>query len=543
MLLFAIILTVLLSVCATAILSYISMAVMIGPWIESTIVLLASIFFGIFMRRLAISTKNEGIALVTSGASIGGILATACGFSFPTLFFLDKDLFNSWLQSPLYFSAIMASLSLTAAALGMLIANLFEKRLLIVEKMEFPIGQMVYRMISAQNQLKQSVELGIGFLLTIVYGILQVLSGLIPRCFVLIESFKLFYFNIPLFKIPMLELPMLWSIGFVTGHIIAKPLLIGIISKILLINPLHTYYFSELKFEEFSLAFGTGMVLYGTLLSMLELPRIIINFIKNNFLLIFGLSIENDNINLLQRTKLFWAEVSLFMWILVLSAISAFLFYFKFTLCSQLYLIFFTIICTYQLLIIGGNMGIAPLGRFATLVLMPGMFIFGFDSIQIMLVSTFVEISGGVGVDILFSRKMALLSGIDRKKVMVFQWLGIVVSSLSVGLIFWVLITKLGLGTEQLLAQKALNRAMIFNITTFNFFALTCGALFGSLLKDFKVNPMLVLGGILMSQDYSLVLALGALSTYFVKEKQDYYPFWSGVFAANSLWMVIRALL
>src|ERR1700726_1882601 len=100
MLLFAVLLTVLLSFCATAILSYISMAVMIGPWIESTIVLFATLFFSAFARKISAESRTTNIALVTSGASVGGILATACGFSFPSLYFLNKELFNSWLQSP-----------------------------------------------------------------------------------------------------------------------------------------------------------------------------------------------------------------------------------------------------------------------------------------------------------------------------------------------------------------------------------------------------------------------------------------------------------
>jgi hypothetical protein len=217
-----------------------------------------------------------------------------------------------------------------------------------------------------------------------------------------------------------------------------------------------------------------------------------------------------------------------------------FLTYCEFTLVSQCYLIVFSFIATHQLLVIGGKMGIAPLGRFATLVLVPGMLLFKFNSLQIMIVSTFIEIAGGVGVDVLFGRKMALMANLDKKKVAFFQWLGLLVSSLSVGVFFWLLITKLGLGTEQLLAQKALNRAMLFQVTSFDIFALIAGALYGAFLKDLKINPMLVLGGILMPIDYSILLVLGGLSTYLVRDKESLYPFWSGVFAANSLWMIIR---
>ena len=536
MILLAVFLTIMLSLFATAILSYISMAVMIGPWIEPTIVLVATLISAFFLRKIYEKEHNQAIALVTSGASIGGILATACGFSFPTLYFLDPELFTSWLQSPLYFVSFMAGLSFIAGAFGFLVAQFFEYDLLVTEKMEFPVGQIVYRMIFAQNQIKKAIELAAGFFLTFFYGVFQTFSGYIPRVLVLIQTHVMTFFTIPAVKLPMLELPMLWSIGFITGHLIALPLLVGIFSKIFIMSPLHTYYFPHLGNEMFSLAFGGGMIAYGTLIGFLSLPKSFIGFFKNNS----QLSKNKEALNSFYEK---YTLSLLLQWVMLLSATSAFLFYCDFSLPAQAYLVFFTIIVTYQLLVIGGKMGIAPLGRFATFVLVPGMLLFSFNALQIMLVSTFIEIAGGVGVDVLFGRKTALLAGIERKKVAAFQWLGLVISSLSVGVFFWILITKLGLGSEQLIAQKALNRAMLFKVSSFDFFALLSGALYGAILKDLKVNPMFVLGGILMPLDFSLVLAAGGLSTYLVKDKEAWYPFWSGVFAANSLWMIIRALL
>jgi hypothetical protein len=38
------------------------------------------------------------------------------------------------------------------------------------------------------------------------------------------------------------------------------------------------------------------------------------------------------------------------------------------------------------------------------------------------------------------------------------------------------------------------------------------------------------------------MLIAGGLSTYLVKEKEEQYPFWSGVYATNSLWIFIKML-
>ena len=53
---------------------------------------------------------------------------------------------------------------------------------------------------------------------------------------------------------------------------------------------------------------------------------------------------------------------------------------------------------------------------------------------------------------------------------------------------------------------------------------------------------MLVLGGLLMRPDYSLLLIIGGFASYIVRNKESYYPFWSGVFAASSITVIVKAL-
>lgn len=195
------------------------------------------------------------------------------------------------------------------------------------------------------------------------------------------------------------------------------------------------------------------------------------------------------------------------------------------------------------MMLIAGKIGLAPLGRFATFVMVPGMFLFGYTPLQITVVATYVEIAGGVACDCLFGRKMAQLADIDAKRIQQYQWFGLVVSSLLIGGIFWLLISHFGIGNEPgaLPASRAAYRALLVNVQRFDTLALLLGLIFGYLLKFVKVNSALMLGGILMPAEASLMLIIGGLSTYLVKDKEEYYPFWSGVFAANSLWMLIKA--
>ncbi len=205
----------------------------------------------------------------------------------------------------------------------------------------------------------------------------------------------------------------------------------------------------------------------------------------------------------------------------------------------------FTFVCTYQLMLLAGKFGIAPLGRFATFVMVPGMLIFGYTPLQITFVAAYVEIAGGVASDALFGRKMARLMSIDRKAITLYQWLGLAVSVLSIGVIFYLFISHFGLGSQEgaLAVTRSVSRSMLISITMFDVGVLLLGMFFAYVISYFGVNTALLLFGILMPVSYTLLLVLGGLSTYLVEDREEYYPFWSGVFAANSLWMLVQAFI
>ena len=319
------------------------MAVMLGPWIDSTIVLGSSMIFALFARSLSATIRQKSIALVTIGASVGGIIATACGFAFPTLYFLDKNLFNAWLGNPLYFITIMGILAFCASAFGLLLANVFEHRFMVVEQLPFPIGELSYKMIAAQQNSKQAQALSLGFILSMLYSItLKYLSN-IPKIVTIIPSLTYRWFTFPALSVALAEFPMLWSIGFIAGHAIAIPLGIGILAKNLICGPAHATCFTNLSFGDFLAAFAGGMVAYGALISFLTLPSAFKGFRGKN-------KEKKEKYGALK----FCIKDGL-QWIIFLLITGVFLHYFKFTILSQCYLLLGTALCTYQLIIIGGK--------------------------------------------------------------------------------------------------------------------------------------------------------------------------------------------
>ncbi len=226
----------------------------------------------------------------------------------------------------------------------------------------------------------------------------------------------------------------------------------------------------------------------------------------------------------------------------LLVALVLFFSWFAFSYAAQLFVVIGAVLCAYQLMIFMGKVGLAPLGRFATFVMLPGLVFFGFTALQATLVSAFVEISGGVAADALSGCKLGQLSHINSKLVRTFQWCALVLTALTIGIVFWLLINQFGLGSVDLIAQKAQSRALLVKAYDFDIMAIIVGILFGFVLKKIRVNSSLVLGGLLMPIDWSLILVISGLTTYIVRDKESYYPFWSGVFAASSIWMLMKAL-
>lgn len=530
--LIAIIISILLSVFSTIVMSYIALATPIGPWIAPTLVFIVLLFSQIFSR---ITTSS--MAYVVSAGSIGGIMATACAFSFPTIYFLDPALFGVWMESPLFFSSMLGIFSFLAGLFGLFIADISEKTFIVEQNLSFPVGQLTYKMITAQEQVHKAYELMTGFCSSAFFSFLQggilLTHSIIPKAITLLPTTQFLVFSITRIVINLDIAPMIWAIGFVTGHVIALPLAIGACVHIFVAQPIHTIFFSHISSMEFTLAFCSGIVLFITAMSIIGMPQQIINGIKKGVK-----KLENKT-----NIQHYFVDVpTIVCGAIMIIALALFLFYFEFPWYVQLYLIVCSAITTYQIVAIAGRIGLALLGRFATFVMVPAMLMFNLNYVQLIFIATFVEMSGGVAADILFGRKLAQLADISHTKMRQYQVLGLIISSMSIGIIFWLLINHFGLGSPELFAYRAQSRQLLIQAQQFDYMVLILGGLFGMLLQSLKLNPMLVLGGLLMPLDMTFGLALGGFLAYLAPDKEKYYPFWSGVFAGNSICMLLRAV-
>ena len=100
-----------LSIFGTTIMTYITMATPIGPWIAPTLTLLLLGLYKITNRVI----NEQVVAYQVATASIGGILATGIGFYMPTLFFADSTRFNFFVSNPVY---LVATVTIIAGISG-----------------------------------------------------------------------------------------------------------------------------------------------------------------------------------------------------------------------------------------------------------------------------------------------------------------------------------------------------------------------------------------------------------------------------------------
>src|SRR5438105_7347003 len=156
--------SILLSIFSTIVMSYVALATPIGPWIAPTLV-----FIVLLCSRLCIRMTMSSAAYAVSAGSIGGILATACAFSFPTLYFLDPVLFNSWMSFPFFFISLLGIFCFLAGLFGFLIADVSEKELIDEQGLSFPIGQLIHKMILAQENVYKAYQLMAGYCASVVY--------------------------------------------------------------------------------------------------------------------------------------------------------------------------------------------------------------------------------------------------------------------------------------------------------------------------------------------------------------------------------------
>lgn len=530
MVVIGLVLTFLLTCVITGFMLYVAMVTGIGPWIAPVI--------GVMMQGISNCFAHDTIKrlglIVTVSSSVGGIIGTAFGFSFPTWFFIDKESFYNALNNKPLFLLIIASLVLIAGIIGIISASFFYKDLIQKEELPFPVGAMTHSSVINHN-IRERRYLYSGIMTYCSYMLFFVKrlwgSYALPLTHILYKGFSCAYITIPTIACDFSVIPLLLSIGFVAGSIMAIPLACGVLLKMTCVTWLHKLY-PSLSDANFLFALCSGIVVSGTLGSFVQQAYAAL---KGGYSLVSNHTLSYHTLyELYERYKIFLP-------VLILSI--GYFYWYSFSLTGSLYLFMGALICAYQLSYVAGKIGLAPLGRFATFVMVPGMLVFGWNPLQITLVATFVELVGGITVDNLQGKKALQLSGITPRYYVIYQYVALCAASCAVAFFFYYFINHYELGTSVLSAQRAQARALLLQVATVDIWVLLWGVIIGLILKQLSCNPVLVLTGLLMDFSLLLPLIVGGLAALYSKNSKQYEPFFSGIYVANACGSIVNMFL
>lgn len=542
---FIVVVGIIFALFSSLIMSYISIATPVGPWIAPTLVLFGQLLLRIFYRSgaraLTAEGQTESLASMQAIGAGGGIIATGIGFVLPTLYFLEPDTFNAWLANPWFFCGMILALCMSAGGLGLVLGRWWSSSFIDGQKLPFPVSKLTHQIITSHGHTKQSRRMFLGVFGTAVICALRdgigSIGALISKTYYLLPS-------VLHHEVGLMMMPAYWAIGFSVGLTFTIPLVIGMISKYLVLYPLFHHasvlpvsLFSVPSMDSLSIAFCSGLILCELVLGLSGYARKAYRWVVRRF---------HDG-----GTPLFssWANArfaharmsykSLVLCALILLSIIGLLSYFNFSPVIQLLLVVFTIIATYSITKIGGEIGMVPFGRFSTFIILPLLIFFGINSVQITIACVFFDICAAAASDLLFDYKTGDLCSISRKKMYQYQWIGLIATALGSGLFLWLLFTHLQLGSEAFFAQRSRAKSLLIQSLHFDLVIVALGIMFGLVLKRFKINPTMVFGGLIMPNTITISLLFGSLFTRLAKHPATWQSLCAGVLAAESLWVII----
>ena len=541
-----------LSVLASAILLYISIATMIGPWIAPTLILISSLVFTIF-RKSDLDMPRQ-LVMISALASGSGIVAVGVGFSLPMLYFLAPASFDALIATPLNFITHVCSTILLAGAFGIFIGKFLSRKILNKEDLSFPISRIAYQVSSAQSHTNEARSLFKGLSATLLLCMLR--DGMFAFKGIITKNLTVFS-TVITGPIIFAIWPTLWSIGFTTGLESTLPLLIGLISRYTVLLPINYHstflpvaLFAPLKEESFITAFCAGMIVSDMALSWLRNPKAIFLYIKSYTMHLRSPKVPYFFSIVLHPIKAFFAE-EISLKTLVKSAyriepflgFASFFFFFsylKFSFLAQLVVLVAMLIGLYEINRLCGKIGLLQIGRFSAFILIPIVVLFKINALQMTALIIFFNVAAAVSSDLLFDYKTADLSSTSRESVHGLQWIGLVISSLTVAVVCYLLFTGLTLGSEELFAHRGRSKALLIQSLYFDQYVVGAGFLFGCILKKLRISPTMAFGGIIMPSQITLGFVFGGLLSKLAGKKRDsLLPFCSGVFATETLWLLL----
>ncbi len=508
---------IVISFLASLTMAYTSMSISVGPWISPAIILICNLLF--FKFRIIHTEKNQKaqtLSLLQISPSLAGLVSVAIGFTLPTLYFLNKNIFLGMVEKPQLFLAMLATTTLFSCLWGFFIANLFLTSLTDSEDLEFPIPKLFLQIIS---ELGQKVETFFfkGFLTSIgSLGLMDFMRGL-----QMVSTSSILY-------------PSMISIGFAMGYKIIKALAFGFALKLFVIPKYSTALCLQKSNQESMFLIAASIICLELLISTITYAwQKSKSFMKKAS---SGITIEKPSLKITLNANIIPLAI-LSLLALFVSKINGV------ALPITIFVLAASLFTTYEIMKFAASTGLAPFGRFSTFVMIPTMLLFSTTDVSLVNICLFISISGACAVNFLFNSKMAQLQKIDLKNILWREIWAIILTSILSSIVFWIFFKYLEVGSVQLFAQRGQSRAMLIKANSIDFSDFIFGAACLIFIKIFKLSEMLVISSLLMPFQLSISMMLGACLAKVIKKEPSSEFFFAGVFSGESIYILCRLFL
>lgn len=501
-------LTTLFAGFSQAMMSFLVMHWSLGPWVGPVFVVVCMTLIIPFISRKWF--QDHAIVTIAAG-SIGGMIGLCLGMTIPSYYFLKKAEFLLWLADPIWFMGIISLLVLSAGLFAFLIAYMIKDYLIVELQLPFPMSKLIYDIISVEqySDLHRLMWLGVS------------LSSLWNMIIFFIRAF------IQSAVMQLQMIPLLISAGFIAGHLITVPALIGLANHFFCIDFLHKYFFDQMHTKEFLTIFCLGMFATQILHSFFLL---ITHYGNKNLYYFFTIL----NLKHKRTSVLFLFALCMSVFVLHLLGVSIYELCFVFSA---------LVMVSLNVAKIVGEVGIIDINGFVWCVLLPFLYHTNMSSMNLLVIATFVTLCLGIVVDLVFSYKLVALAKISYQRVVRYQALGFAVATIMSGVLMWLYAQSFNEQSLVVFAQDAQDLEMLVNFGAFNYKVFICGSLCGCTVLFSGQALLAVIGMTLMAPSVSVWLIVSGAVSYLVSDRQKLYPLWFGVYAAHALWIVVWSVL
>lgn len=501
--------TMFFSMLSVGMMSYLAMNTLLGPWIAPLFVVVCMVLAIPFVSK---RWFDDHAILSIAAGSIGGMVGTALGVTVPAFYFLHKEQFLALFDHPIFFALLISGFVFCAGTLAFSIAYYVKDHFIVEEKLPFPTSQLVYDVLSVEHYPQNSWLMLIGIGWASVWNIVTLFARA----------------GLQAYTAQVHMIPIILSIGFVAGHLIAVPICIGLLTRLSAVSFLQERYFSVIPQQEFLVTFCVGIILVLVSHGLWDaLQKENVAKMKSSRKLRLGLH---------NRNFLLQLGCALFVNVCLLSFCGV-------NLIAQCCAIPLIIIIGLNLARIVGETGMVTPDSFAWFVILPLVYSqIGVTSLSILMLATVATICFGMIVDLLFSYKLAQLADIPYHLILKYQQIGFIVAALCSGLIMWWYIHLFGLGSVELIAGKAQGLDKFITSGVYNYHIILCGFVWGLVIRMLCKELLVVIGAILMAPSITFWLLIAGALSYVVHKREKWFPLCFGVYAAHSLWILIRAV-